>query len=997
MPASNIIEIILRVVDQATAGIQTVSKSVNDLGSRISRSLGGMSVLTKRLLAFAGVGSGVFLLHKAFSQMFASIRENEDAVAQLEAGIKSTGGAAGYTVEQLQSMAAELQNVTAFGDEAINQMQSVLLTFTKIRGDQFKEATLAVANLASRLKVDLQAAALQVGKALNDPVLGVSMLSRAGIQFTATQKKMIKELVEANKFVEAQKIVLKELETQFGGSAAAARQTFSGALQAVKNRFADLFEAGKDVVGPATKSLNELEDVLNSPQIKAGFQSLLSFMLSVVSTGAQVISTIGEFIGGLRILAAEVGLIKAADKAEQLRIRIADLESQLVRLEDPSWWVTLGLGAENITAKVKQLKAALAEAIREQNALNSLGPPKPGTAAAPKPPPIAAVLQPDVEDRIQKAIQSTETSLQKQRRVISENIAELKAFVGQYEKLTAEQRDQAGVSEELFNGARRAIGALNRDLKQLGDEQRKVVDELEIQSVAATKALRDMQTSYLRDTQTTLQAASQEWLEYIGKLEALRQANLINPSEYESRLADFLDNKFSLATKAKGVIDQLRTPIERIDDQFREMRRSLNEYLDFLTTHGGDTSRIEEVQAALDQLPKAYNEALEKAKQETNQWIAFQEEAAKRLQAAFSDAFMEIGHGWRKFLLGIATALQQILSEAITLQVVKLFKLDEVIKKGVGAIFGGKTEQKPLPGLSPEEARAEAQRRVEQIKQHAEQVAAVKENAVKVSATIDQQTSALSNVIAANDPCACPVADRAGGVLPLVDKIVQPAQPSKEIAKAVDQVGSVIEGITKKGPEAGADQTPDVIKSTSKNTQQSVGKTVDKASGEISGSTLKIGKDIVGAVLSSAASGRSSDLFGQILGSVITYAMTASSGRTIPAFAGGGKVPQIRVKMPAMPISKATGGLVPVKVGEEGPETVLLPGGSKVVNQRQMAYAGGGGQTVNYQPIYHINITGTGEADDTQQKLAAYLIKRDAQLKRDIMETLRENGFGRMR
>jgi hypothetical protein len=61
-----------------------------------------------------------------------------------------------------------------------------------------------------------------VGKALNDPIKGVTALGRAGVQFTAQQKEQIAALVESGDVAGAQTIILQELETQFGGAAEAA-------------------------------------------------------------------------------------------------------------------------------------------------------------------------------------------------------------------------------------------------------------------------------------------------------------------------------------------------------------------------------------------------------------------------------------------------------------------------------------------------------------------------------------------------------------------------------------------------------------------------------------------------------------------------------------------------------------------------------------------------------------------------------------------------------
>lgn len=186
--------------------------------------------------------------------------KQQNALNQLAAAVKSTGGAAGQTVPQLAKFAAEIQKVSTYGDEAVMEMQSVLLTFTKIGGDTFPRATKAVADLSARMGTDLKSAALQVGKVLNDPVANMGALTRAGIQFSVTQKETIKKLWEGGQAAEAQAVILKELETQFGGSAAAARDTLGGALTSLGNAFWDLFEVSKAGAAPLVSVINKLTE-----------------------------------------------------------------------------------------------------------------------------------------------------------------------------------------------------------------------------------------------------------------------------------------------------------------------------------------------------------------------------------------------------------------------------------------------------------------------------------------------------------------------------------------------------------------------------------------------------------------------------------------------------------------------------------------------------------------------------------------------------------------
>jgi hypothetical protein len=181
------------------------------------------------------VGMGIASL-KAFD-------EQSKAIAQVEAGLKSTGNQIGITSEELQKMAADLQKTSLFGDEEIlSDVTAQLLTFTGIAKSQFGETQLAVVNLSTKLKTDLKSTAIMVGKALNDPITQLSALSRNGVRFTDEQKALINSLWEMGDAAGAQAIILKELEIQFGGSAEAARKAGMGPLQALQMQLSDLSE-----------------------------------------------------------------------------------------------------------------------------------------------------------------------------------------------------------------------------------------------------------------------------------------------------------------------------------------------------------------------------------------------------------------------------------------------------------------------------------------------------------------------------------------------------------------------------------------------------------------------------------------------------------------------------------------------------------------------------------------------------------------------------------
>jgi hypothetical protein len=242
--------------DEVSKTTKAVNDGLQDVGTnagKASSSFSGMgSVMTG---VMQGIGQGLIgmasqLGGKAISAVTdfvgGAIEEAtawNSVFAQTQAVIESTGGAAGITAEEMANLATNLsasEGASLFADDAILGAQNVLATFTKIEDLQFAGATEAILDMSQALGMDLDSAAMQVGKALNDPIKGIAALSRSGVQFTADQEAMIKAMVETGNVAGAQELMLAELNTQFGGSAAAAVNTYAGQQVILQEKMAGI-------------------------------------------------------------------------------------------------------------------------------------------------------------------------------------------------------------------------------------------------------------------------------------------------------------------------------------------------------------------------------------------------------------------------------------------------------------------------------------------------------------------------------------------------------------------------------------------------------------------------------------------------------------------------------------------------------------------------------------------------------------------------------------
>ena len=123
---------------------------------------------------------------------------------------------------------AEAQGVElGISNLTIKATQAKLLTFKNLAksanvvGGAFDRANKAALDMAAAGFGSAEGNAVQLGKALENPIKGIAALAKSGVTFTDQEKEKIRTLVESNKMLEAQEMVLAAIETQVGGTAKA--------------------------------------------------------------------------------------------------------------------------------------------------------------------------------------------------------------------------------------------------------------------------------------------------------------------------------------------------------------------------------------------------------------------------------------------------------------------------------------------------------------------------------------------------------------------------------------------------------------------------------------------------------------------------------------------------------------------------------------------------------------------------------------------------------
>lgn len=220
----------------------SAGRTMNGLAGRTD-TLRSRSLAAAKAVGVLAGGAALAGLAKTLRTGFAELQDYEGGLSQLRAGLKSTRGASNTTVKGLEDLASSIQDYSGQTDDSIVKTEALLLTFPQIRNeagktnDIFDQTVKVAADMAARMGTDAPSAAIKLGKALNDPAKGLTALTRVGVVFSAQQVEQVKKLEASGRTLDAQKIILRELNKEFGGSAKLYGRTLPGQIERTKREF----------------------------------------------------------------------------------------------------------------------------------------------------------------------------------------------------------------------------------------------------------------------------------------------------------------------------------------------------------------------------------------------------------------------------------------------------------------------------------------------------------------------------------------------------------------------------------------------------------------------------------------------------------------------------------------------------------------------------------------------------------------------------------------
>jgi hypothetical protein len=301
--------LILKIIADSTGVKKGVAETNAQMGG-LQKTTSGISTAMTAGLAVAGIAAVKFGVDSVKAFM-----EAQAVMAQTEAVLKSTGAQAGVTADDVLNLASKWQQVTGIQDDAIQSSSNLLLTFRDVRNevgkgnDVFNQAQAAILDMSTALNRgaipsadQLQSSTIQLGKALNDPIAGMTALKRVGVSFNESQIATIKRLQESGDLMGAQKIILAELTAEFGGAAKAAGDTFAGQVAKLQANLNNLQEEIGSVLVPR---LNLLAEVMNDiaqkkmPEASKGVSLFREGLSDLASVGGSLSGSVIGWAGQL--------------------------------------------------------------------------------------------------------------------------------------------------------------------------------------------------------------------------------------------------------------------------------------------------------------------------------------------------------------------------------------------------------------------------------------------------------------------------------------------------------------------------------------------------------------------------------------------------------------------------------------------------------------------------------------------------------------------------
>lgn len=309
--------------------VEATGTAMNDAGRKV---LGFVAAYVSLNAVMGLVQSGLRLVAQGIRAVTTDGSEKQQALAQIEAALASTGRQAEFTSQQLLDMADAFEASSMLTAEQVQSAQTRLLSYTDVAATEFPRAMQIIIDQQQRLGISAEQSAEIVGRALQSPSAAIATLGRQGFKLEEGQKRLLKQLEATGQMAKAQTIIMDMLAEAYGGSATAARMnTFQGLLKGIGDRFGDFASrvSNAGVFEYLQRRLRGVADYLDQMANDGRLDRL-----------AQALSD---------------AFVQGVEKAEAFAKRLLDVDFNKLVDDSTRWLSGFGDGVDKATAAVDNL------------------------------------------------------------------------------------------------------------------------------------------------------------------------------------------------------------------------------------------------------------------------------------------------------------------------------------------------------------------------------------------------------------------------------------------------------------------------------------------------------------------------------------------------------------------------------------------------------------------------------------------------------------------
>lgn len=311
-------------VDRAERRAQQLGRTFDDVARRAM-------FVGKAMAGAAAVGGAAFGV--GLASAIKRLEEMKKLSAQVDRALMNSGNAAQTSSKEIGDWADALEERTGRAAEEVMAVSANLATYGFGQETFFRAIELAN-DMSAAWGGDLKQNIEGLGRALDDPINGMAMLSKRGIKLTDEQKRLAQSFMDTGQKAKAQEVVFEALEAQVKGVAEAGFGGLSKAIALAQKRWEDAFEdlvTGKGAAGDLRDTLIELADTLSSKEFIDAAMGFGSALVDGIDKAAKAVMwTWGKVQEFLAWLNAQQPANMSSDTLEK---RIADQKAAIAAAE----------------------------------------------------------------------------------------------------------------------------------------------------------------------------------------------------------------------------------------------------------------------------------------------------------------------------------------------------------------------------------------------------------------------------------------------------------------------------------------------------------------------------------------------------------------------------------------------------------------------------------------------------------------------------------------